>query len=224
MMRSGPPSSLPALRQLLAARFPPAVRAADNALATGITAIDAASGGLPRPGLTEVVCTAPSCGSQLLFGQLLQVTREQSLRIALVDRHDAFDPGSWPHHLLQHLVWIRTQEVTQALSAADLLARDANLGVVALDLRHTSPRELRGVPASRWYRVQRAIEPTLMAGIVFTSFPLVPSATLRLELSQSHGLPVQHQLRPSLVQDLSPAILRQRVLSRTSAEPLASGT
>lgn len=215
--RSGAaPGAAAALRQLLAERFPTAARAADDALPTGIAAIDAVAGGLPRPGLTEVVCSAPSCGSQLLLGQLLQATRERGLRVALVERHDAFDPSSWPPHLLDHLVWVRTQGVEQALSATDLLARDANLGLVVLDLRHTAPAELRRVPSSRWYRLQRAIEPMLMSGLIITSFPLVPSVRLRLELRRAHSLHEHQQWRPSLRDALAPQPIRQRVQLATT--------
>jgi hypothetical protein len=215
-MLPGPPASLPALRQLLAERFPAAARAGEACLPTGIPAIDSATGGLPRPGLTELVCATPSSGSQLFLGQLLQVTRAQSLRVALVDHTDAFDPCSWPAHLLDHLVWVRAGTLEAALSATDLLARDANLGAVVLDLRATASRELRRVPSSRWYRLQRAIEPTLMAGIIFTSFPLVPSARLRFELTESHSPAAQKLPRPQLTTALAPGLIRQRIT------PLAS--
>lgn len=210
-MLPGPHASAAALRQLLAQRFPSANRAADAALATGMAAIDAGAGGLPRPGLTEIVCSAPSCGSQLFLGQLLQVTRAQSLRVALVDRHDAFDPASWPVHLLEHVVWVRARSAAEAVSAADLLMRDANLGLVVLDLRHTVLAELRRISSPAWYRLQRAIEPTLMAGVIFTPFSLVPSVRLRLELHTAHSLAAQNQARSELVAALAPEFIRQRV-------------
>jgi hypothetical protein len=209
MLSVGRCSNAAALRQLLEQRFPSAQRAADDALATGIPAIDAA-GGLPRPGLTELVCSAPSCGSQLFLGQLLQATREQALRMALVDRGDAFDPSSWPAHLLEHLVWVRTRNTSEALAATDLLARDANLGLVVLDLRHATLAELRRIPSPSWYRLQRAVEPALTAGVIFTPFALVPSVRLRLELANSHSLAAQNQPRPDLITALTPELVRQR--------------
>ena len=190
-------------------RFPSAARAPDDALATGIPAVDAA-GGLPRPGLTELVCSAPSCGSQLFLGQLLHVTRAQSLRVALVDRGDAFDPGSWPAFLLDHLIWVRARSANEALSAADLLARDANLALVVLDLRHTSFAELRRISSPSWYRQQRAVEPALLAGLILTPFSLVPSARLRLELGHSHVLSALRQPRAEPTTALAPEFLRQR--------------
>src|SRR5437870_4891211 len=101
-----PIANVAALRQLLAERFPTAPRTATSLLATGIPAIDDSCGGLPRGALTELVCTAPSCGGQLTLGQLLRATREQRQRVALIDGADEFDPQSWPAEYLDHLVWV----------------------------------------------------------------------------------------------------------------------
>lgn len=210
-------ASLPALRQLLLERFPSAARSCGTALATGLPAIDENTGGLPRPGLTEVVCAAPSCGSQLFLGQILHHTRTQALRVALVDADDAFDPGSWPGFLLEHLVWVRAKNAAEAMAAADLLTRDANLSLVVLDLRHAAPADLRRIPSTQWYRLQRAIEPATLACLVFTPVAVVPCAQLRLELSRSHGLGTQSAERPRLGHELAPAFLRQRSASLAAA-------
>ncbi len=191
-------------------RFPGATRGSTSAFATGIPSLDESTGGLPRPALTEVACSAPSCGSQLLLGQLLQTTRNAALRVALVDANDAFDPQSWPAPLLEHVVWVRAQGAAQALAATDLFVRDANLGLVVLDLRHSPLAELRRIPSTQWYRVQRAIESTTLAGVVLTPFALVPSAQLRVELTASHPLAAQKLERPQLVHQLAPELRRQR--------------
>lgn len=211
-----PPSSLSALRQLLTDRFPPAIRSAGAALATGIPAVDEVAGGLPRPGLTELVCSAPSCGSQLFLGQVLQATRALALRVALIDQGDAFDPAGWPDGALDHLVWVRVRHATEAMAAADLLARDANLALVALDLRHATPAELRKIPSTHWYRLQRAIGPATLACLVLTPQALVPSAQLRLELTSSHPLTTRNNPRPQLTAALAPVFVKQR------AAPLAA--
>lgn len=205
-----PSSSLPALRQLLRERFPAAAHGRAAALATGCPAIDESVGGLPRPALTELVCSTPSCGSQLLVGQLLAMTRAAALRISLVDANDAFDPCSWPAVVLEHLVWVRARDVVEALAATDLLVRDANLALVMLDLRHVPVRELRRIPASNWHRLQRALEPTTLAALVITPFALVPSAQLRLALDQPHALSAQATERPALNLALNPVLLRRR--------------
>ena len=202
--------SLPALRQLLRERFPTAIHSAAEPLRTGLPAIDEATGGLPRPALTEVVAAAPSAGSQLLLGSLLASTRAAALRLALVDADDAFDPDSWEPDLLEHLLWVRARGAPQALAATDLLVRDANLGVVALDLRHTPLAALRRIPSTAWYRLQRAIESTNLAVLVLTPVALVPSARVRFELATTHSLPALSRERPQLTAALSPDLRRQR--------------
>ena len=205
-----PSPALPALRQLLRERFPASPHGRTSPLVTGLPAIDEATGGLPRPALTELVCSAPSCGSQLFAGQLLGVTRAAGLRVALVDAGDAFDPASWPPALLEHLVWVRAGSAGQAMAATDLLVRDANLALVMLDLRYAPPGELRRIPASNWYRLQRALESTVLAALVISPFAMVPSAQLRIELRSAHSLATQSAARSVLNLALAPVLRRQR--------------
>src|SRR5581483_9894784 len=73
------------LRQQLAQRFPTAPRPLGRKLPLGLAALDELTGGLPLGALTEVVCSAPSCGGHLLLEQLLTITRRTSQRVALVD-------------------------------------------------------------------------------------------------------------------------------------------
>jgi hypothetical protein len=195
----GSPADLPALRQLLAQRFPTATRTPPATLPTGWPALDDATGGLPKGALTEVICAAPSCGSQLLLGQLLRHTRAQNLRIALIDSPDAFDPASWPPSWLEHLIWVRAQNPSAALQVADLFARDANFGLLVLDLRHTDERDLRRIPAQQWYRLQRAIEQSGAPFLIQTPQACVPSAQLRFSLERSHTLDSQTDPRFTLL-------------------------
>jgi hypothetical protein len=199
------------LRQQLAARFPAATRPPGRARATGIPAIDEATGGLPLSAITELVASAPSCGVALLWGQLLATARAAHVRAALVDARDEFDAASFPADLLLHLVWVRCRQLGEALAAADLIARDANFGLVLLDLRHVAPRDLRRVPSTSWYRLQRAVEPTDLALVVATPAACVPSAQLRLELSSAFTSDVFARERPLLAAALAPVVQRQRV-------------
>ena len=166
----GSPENLAALRLLLAERVPQAAPRPAATLPTGVAAIDeAGDGGLPLGGITEVVALAPSTGGQLLIARLLAAPRERRMRVALVDALDAFDPQSHDPPLLQHLVWVRCRTLDEAMHAADILVRDANLALVMVDLRGVAARALRGVPATTWYRLQRALERTDMAMVVFTA-------------------------------------------------------
>lgn len=205
------PDQVAALRRLLTERFPSAVRPTGRLLPTGLPAIDDVAGGLPLGAITEIVAGAPSCGSQLLLGQLLATTRRTRIRVALVDGSDSFDPASHPEDDLAHLVWVRCEGLAPALAAADLLTRDANLGLVVLDLRHAPAAGLRRTPSTQWYRLQRAVEPSDLALVVVTPSVAVPSAQLRLLLSVPLPADAGEQDRRLLARALSPVVQRQRM-------------
>jgi hypothetical protein len=206
-----------ALRLLIAERFPTATRREGSRLATGIAAIDdPTDGGLPTAALTELTCSVPSSGSHLVLGQLLAVTRTHGQRAALVDPANRFDPESHLASHLAHLVWARGGDTASAMSVTDLFARDANFSLVVLDLRDAPAHELRRVPAPLWYRLQRAVEDTELTLLVITPRPLVPSATLRLQLTTGHSLANLHQDRPALLPQLAPTLHRQRTIARTA--------
>lgn len=208
---SSAPAQLAALRQLIADRWPTAPRSDGSRLATELPAIDdATDGGLPAAAVTEVVCAAPSCGGHLLLGQLLAVTRRRHQRCVLIDPADCFDPGSHPAAHLEHLVWARGGDTATALAVADLFARDANLGLVLLDLRRAPDRELRRIPAPLWYRLQRAVEETALVLLVLTPRILIPSARLRLELPAPHAPATLQIDRPDLLPGLCPRLSRHR--------------
>ena len=209
------PGKLAELRRQLAERYPSAPRVAARVLHTGLAALDDVAGGLPLGVVTEIVCAAPSCGSHLLLEQLLAATRATRTRAALVDSTDSFDPASFSVDLLAHLVWVRCTAGT-ALAAADLLTRDANLGLVVLDLRHALERELRRMPASFWYRLQRAVEPADLALVVITPRATVPSAQLRFLLNSSHSAAALALERPALSIALAPTLQRRRLLTSAS--------
>jgi hypothetical protein len=208
---STPVSSLATLRRLLSDRFPQAARPQAATLPTGIRRVDDEAGGLPRHALTELVCGAPSCGGQLFVGQLLHVVRAAAGRSALVDATDSFDPASWPPDDLRALVWLRCRNVTEAMAVADLLARDANLEFVILDLRRVALRELRRIPARTWYRLQRAMEQTDAVLLALTPVTTVPSAQLRLMLDRPLSDATSSAPRPELTRALAVAVQRQRV-------------
>lgn len=210
------PEQLAKLRRQLAERFPTAQRPPGRMLRTGIAAIDDATGGLPVAALTELVCAVPSSGGHLLLQQLLTITRRECQRVALIDSHDSFDPCSYPADELAHLLWIRCPGTAVALQAADLLARDANLALVVLDLRCASEAELRRIPGPQWYRLQRAVEATDLALVVETPRPSVPSAQVRFALGAAPTLAQLGHERPALIAKFTPTLQRQR-LSVTAA-------
>ena len=207
------------LRRQLAERFPTARHQPGRLLRTGVPALDEIAGGLPLAAITELVCASPSSGSHLLLGHLLALTRAGRMRVALIDAADSFDPESLPADLLAHLVWVRcprhfdttAKATTPALHAADPIARDANFGLVVLDLRFASESDLRRIPGPQWYRLQRAVEPTDLALLVITPRASVPSAQLRLVLHASHDFSTLAGERPALSARLAPEMQRQRL-------------
>ncbi len=205
------PKTLADLRADLAKRFPQAVRSTAGVLATGIAAVEAQAQGLPRAAVTELVAAVPSAGSQLFLGQLLRLTRERGGRVALVDGADGFDPASWPEESLEHLVWVRCRATSDVMPVADLFARDANFELVVIDLRRAAKSELRRIPATSWYRLQRAVEQTDLALLVITPVAVVPSAQLRLGLGESHALTDQEKERREITVALPVVLQRQRL-------------
>lgn len=203
--------SVDQLRLELGARLTTLHRTSARALRTGIPALDEATGGIPLAAVTEVVCAVPSGGSQSLIGQLFAVTRQARQRVALVDSHDSFDPASFFPDALAHLIWIRCTGTTPALQAADLLARDANLSLVVLDLRRAPEADLRRIPGPQWYRFQRAVESTDLSLVVATPRPSVPSAQVRFLLATPPDFAGLQQERPQLISALAPALQRQRL-------------
>ena len=204
------PEKLTALRHLLAERFPSVPRTAPRVLPAGIPSLDDATGGLPLGAITEIVCAAPSCGGHLLLGQLLAATRATRTRVALIDSTDSFDPSSFAGDLFAHLVWVRCATTAAALHSADLLARDANLGLVILDLRRAPAADLRRIPSTQWYRLQRAVEPADLALVVETPRATVASAQVRFALNTLHAVDALECERPALTAALVPLLQRQR--------------
>jgi hypothetical protein len=105
---------------------------------------------------------------------------------------------------------VRCQSTAQALQAVDLVARDANLSLVCLDLRYASSIDLRKIPGSQWYRLQRAAEPADLALLVLTPQACVPSAEIRFILNHSHTLAEMDEERPVLTLQLQAGVDRQR--------------
>jgi hypothetical protein len=211
--------TLAQLRRDLAKRFPSAPRTVGRALRTDIPGLDNATGGLPLAAITEIVCARPSCGGHLLLAQFLAVTRTSHQRVALIDGANAFDPASFAPDVLAHLVWVRCTATSQALATADLMARDANFGLVVLDLRHAPEADLRRIPGPQWYRLQRAVEPTDLALVVETPRASVPSAQVRFVLNRSHGFPNLTQDRSALTFELAPELQRQRLQTAATSSP-----
>lgn len=198
------PTTVAALRQLLAVRFPERTRATAGHVVTEIRALDEAlGGGLPAGRFTEIVSEAPGTGGQSIVAQLLAATRRARQRIALIDGADGFDAAEVPPDHLQHLVWVRGRGVADAFAAADILLRDGNYAVVILDTRGLAERALLKTPTTTWHRMRHATEAGSIAALVLSTTALVPTVPWRLVLREPIPLASRRQPRSALMDGLT---------------------
>ena len=177
------------LRQLLAERFPQICAPADERLPTGIPTIDdALGGGLPKSAITELTSPNVSAGSALFIHALLQNAHRRGFFLGLVDGRDSFDPQVAGPIVLRNLLWLRCAAAADAVKAADFLLRDGNFPLVVLDLVLNQAEELRKIPQSNWYRLQRLAEAAPTAFLVVTRQNIISSAQLKLSLANAWQL------------------------------------
>ena len=98
---------------------------------TGVPAIDALTGGLPRGALTEIVGPASSGRTSLLLSLLAQATARQEA-CALVDASDAFDPESAVAAGidLKRLLWVRCRVPDRISGRVPGLRCEARAGIM----------------------------------------------------------------------------------------------
>jgi hypothetical protein len=177
------------LRQLLAERFPQTSGPSDERLPTGLPAIDQAiGGGLPKSAITELSSRNFSAGSALFIHVLLRSASRNGFFLALIDGRDSFDPHSAGNEVLRHLLWVRCGQAAQAVQAADFLLRDGNFPLIVLDLVLNVAEELRKIPQSHWYRLQRLVESAPAAFLVLTRESIISSAQLKVSLQNAWRL------------------------------------
>jgi hypothetical protein len=188
---------------------------------TGIPQIDGAlSGGLPQSAITELIAQRPGCGSAMLIAQLLRQTAAKNQFMALIDGQDSLDVASIEQSTLNRLLWIRCQNASEAVKAADLVLRDGNLQIVLLDLALNPEKELRNIPAPTWYRFQRIIEESSSVFIAITPRPMIAPAQVRLALHSRFDLSAFDCEQSDLLQQLDFEISDSRRLN--AAEKFAS--
>ena len=202
LCRSTSVGSIVDLQKLLAERFPHTpVRAARRRLVTGLSFLDEAiGGGLPKGAITELISPEVSAGSASLIHALLQADsagqtaassadKMSVLRpVALIDGCDSFDPQPLGNACLGNLLWVRCIKTFEAIKAADLLLRDGNFPLVIVDLVLKAPEELRKIPKTSWYRLQRLVESVPSACLVLTRQGIVSSAQLKIVLENMWSL------------------------------------
>jgi hypothetical protein len=189
------------LRNVLAIRFPQVQMPARTRLVTGLTFFDQSiGGGLPKGAITELISPARSAthsvaggprgsaGSASLVHTFIRGAYRDQYFVALIDGRDSFDPCAVANSILRQLLWVRCTKAFEAVKAADLLLRDGNFSLVIVDLILNSPEELRKIPQTTWYRLQRLVESVPTACLVLTRYEMVSSAQLKLVLENSWNL------------------------------------
>ena len=172
------------LRQLLKERFPglrtnPEEFTSDTRTfwPTGLRQIDnLLQGGFAKGALTEIVSERRGAGSALLASSLLRQAAQAGQIVALVDGADSLEVTELEESVLSRLLWVRCRSAAEALKATDLLLRDGNVPLVQLDIVINPEKQLRAIPATTWYRLQRLIEETSTVCVVFTPRVMVSPA------------------------------------------------
>jgi hypothetical protein len=173
------------LRKLLAERFPQKQLLSGTHLSTGLSFFDKATGGLAKGAITELISPKESAGSASLIYALLQAAHRERYFLALIDGQDSFDPsalGGPGNARLQNLLWVRCRKAAEAIKAADLLLRDGNFPLVVVDLILNTRDELRKIPQTSWYCLQRLVEAAPTACLVLTRQSMISSAQLKIVL------------------------------------------
>ena len=162
-------------------------KAAPLTVSTGVPALDALTGGLPRGGLSEITGPASSGRTGVMLAALAVATRREEA-CALVDASDSFDPASATVAGvdLDRLLWVRCSETSssqqakhrsafgrleQVLKVTDLLLQGGGFGMVVLDLGDIPVASARRVPLTSWFRFRRAVEPTATVLLVIEREP-----------------------------------------------------
>ena len=188
------------------------VRPAPQLVSTGISQIDALTGGLPRGCLTEIY-GLPSSGRTSVLLSTIAAASQRREACALVDVGDALDPHSAAAADvdLEQLLWVRcstamarkgppqrhrgTEKSTnksdmtrmaQALKVTDLLLQSGGFGLIAIDLGELPHGTSRRIPLASWFRFRRAVENTPTVLLVISQAPCArtcASLLLRLEAS-----------------------------------------
>jgi len=175
-----------ALGERISSPFTDLDRRVFESVPTGITSLDALTGGLPRGAITEIF-GPPSSGRTSAMVSVLAEAIARNEVCALVDGNDAFDPKSAASAgvELNRLLWVRCHKLDQVLKSTDLLLQGGGFGRVVMDLTDLPLSHTRSIPLASWFRFQRTIEKTPTVLLVMSPESVVQSAAalvLRMEM------------------------------------------
>ena len=154
-----------------------------------------------------------ACGALFLHAMLGAVCRERCFA-ALVDAARTFEPSDCPSAALARLLVVLCEDAMQAVKSADLLLRDGNLSLVILDFQSVPPRQLQGIPANTWHRLQRLAEQTTAAVLVLTPSPMIEAAQVRITGASRWTLAAQRRWRHELLGSAAWRVFPRRTAQR----------
>ena len=196
------------------------------------------AGGLPRGQVSEVVGPASSGRTGLLWAALAAATRrgESVALIDTFDRFDPPTAAACGI-VLPRLLWVRGQAVSKtavaidpawlpgvravngpgtfvervidrAIKSLNLVVQSGVCTLVAIDLIDVPATALRRLPASTWFRIERAIEGSDTAVVILAAQPVARSSggrsiVMGAEISTSRQEVLSRQEAPSR-QEVSP--------------------
>lgn len=182
------------IESAIASRFGSAFKQQEKspaeAISTGISQVDAfTGGGLPRGAIVEIYGQPSSGRTSFMLSALAQATRHEEV-CALVDTSDIFDPQSAAQGEIEfdRLLWIRcAHNLEHAFKATDLLLQAGGFGLVMLDLGDVPAQTAKRIISSWWYRFRRTLEATPTALVVIAEESSVRAcAALTLELQKQN--------------------------------------
>jgi hypothetical protein len=155
-------------------------------LPTGLPDWDALTQGLRLGEVTEI-CGALGSTS-LILDALLEAFSKAGWNGAWVDAADTLEVEDWELAQRERLLWVRCQEVSKALKAADLLLRDGQSNWVILDLQCSPLEQLQRIASNHWHRFHRVVEQQQNSLLVLSPAPLVEGARVRITPALSSAL------------------------------------
>lgn len=168
-------------------------------LATGVSTLDAFTGGFPRGAVTEIYGPASSGRTSLLFSIFAYATTHDEI-CAIVDTHDTFTPNvaAGAGVNFDNLLWVRCgASLENAFKTTDLLLHAGGFGLVALDLGDVAGKDAKRIISSWWHRFRRTVENKPVTIVVVAAESCVRScASLSLELKGTGEWECTNDLKP----------------------------
>ncbi len=234
----------PAAKQTLALITPASrleIRHAPAMASSGIPALDALTGGLPRGCLTEICGPASSGRTTVLLATLAAATQRGEF-CALIDASDSLDPRSAAFAAidLDRLLWVRCNEegpkknhilksgakrtdehrLEQLLRATDLLLESGGFGLIILDLADLPPQSARRIPLTTWFRFRRAVEHKSTILLTIEKQPIAGSCSSLLLQLAPHDIPNAMGNEPTHAHLLTRLQIRaEQIRSRLNRKP-----